>query len=56
MIPLFGPRNGRILQVTFDSMSRKLNVRMTKILSFLQKDEAPLDLFMQFYVSMLRTE
>lgn len=55
MLSLFGPRHGRILQANFDT-SQKLNVRVTRIFSFLKKDSAPLDLFLRFLASTPRRD
>lgn len=55
MLSLFGPRHGRILQADFDT-SQKLNVRVTRIFSFLKKDSAPLDLFLRILASTPRRD
>ncbi|KOS36719.1 hypothetical protein ACN38_g12519 [Penicillium nordicum] len=51
MLSFFGPRHGRILQACYDSRSQKLELRISPIFSFLEKDDDSFDLFLRFMAS-----
>lgn len=51
MLSFFGPRHGRILQACYDSHSQQLELRISPIFSFLEKDNESFDLFLRFMAS-----
>ncbi|CAP86283.1 hypothetical protein E8E15_005837 [Penicillium rubens] len=51
MLSFFGPRHGRILQACYDSYSEQLELCISPIFNFLEKDNESFDLFLRFMAS-----
>lgn len=51
MLSFFGPRHGRILQANYDRYSSRLELRISPIFSFLEKNNESFDLFLRFMAS-----
>ncbi|KAJ5177251.1 uncharacterized protein N7482_003128 [Penicillium canariense] len=55
LISLFGPRHGRILQGVY-RRNGKLDLRVSRVYSFVKVKEAPLDLFLRYLASTPRRD
>ena len=51
MLSVFGPRHGRVLQACYDRYSSRLELRISPIFSFLEKNNESFDLFLRFMAS-----
>ncbi|OQD71475.1 hypothetical protein PENPOL_c001G02459 [Penicillium polonicum] len=51
ILSVFGPRHGRILQANYDRYSSRLELRISPIFSFLEKNNESFDLFLRFMAS-----
>ncbi|KAJ9480709.1 hypothetical protein VN97_g12825 [Penicillium thymicola] len=51
LIPLFGPRHGRIIQACYDRLNDKLELRISRVFCFVTKEDEVLDTFLRFVAS-----